>query len=236
MVIRIVRSAWSLLLICSLVFLLSGPPVSAHHPGARLDELMGSKERYFQIIDRPVPDFTLQDADSRKIASADLRNKIVVLHFIYAGCPDICPLHAERIAGVQEMIAQTPMKDRVQFLTITTDPANDTLNVMRDYGPAHGLDPNNWLFLTTLADQPENTTRELAKKFGHKFLKTDDGYQTHSIVTHVIDRGGRWAANFHGLRFKPVNLVLYLNGLSNSGSRAKRPTEPSTWERLRKLF
>jgi protein SCO1/2 len=30
----------------------------------------------------------------------------------------------------------------------------------------------------------------------------------HAMVTHVIDRGGRFAAKFHGLRFDPTNLVL----------------------------
>jgi protein SCO1 len=35
----------------------------------------------------------------------------------------------------------------------------------------------------------------------------------------VIDRGGRFAAKFHGLRFDPLNLVMYVNGLTNSVNR-----------------
>src|SRR3546814_10249326 len=31
-------------------------------------------------------------------------------------------------------------------------------------------------------------------------------------------RGGRWAANFHGLRFNSVNMVLYINGLINNAA------------------
>lgn len=226
------------LLIATAVVLsaVSAAPSLAHHPGERLDELMGSKEKYFQVVDEPAPDFALRTAAGRKVTLPDVSDRIVVLHFIYAGCPDICPLHAERIAEIQEMINQTPMKDRVQFVTITTDPVNDTPEVMRDYGPAHGLKPGNWVFLTTLPDQPEDATRKLAERFGHKFLKTDEGYQTHSIVTHVIDKDGRWAANFHGLKFGPVNLVLYLNGLTNSGSPPKQLSEPGLWQRLRGLF
>lgn len=210
-------------------------PSLAHHPGENLDELMGSKEKYFQVVDKPAPDFALRTADGRKVTLGDLKDKIVVLHFVYAGCPDVCPLHAERIAEVQDMIGQTPMKDRVRFVTITTDPVNDTPEVMRDYGPAHGLKPRNWTFLTTLPDQPEDATRKLAERFGHKFIKTDEGYQTHSVVTHIVDKGGRWAANFHGLKFEPINLVLYLNGLTNSGAPPKQ-LDPSLWERLRDIF
>jgi len=103
----------------------------------------------------------------------------------------VCPLHAERIAQVQDMIAQTPMKDRVLFVTITTDPKNDTGDVMRGYGMAHGFKSDSWVFLTTKPDQPEETMRQLAKKFGHSFTKTKQAYQAHGVVTHVVDRGGR---------------------------------------------
>jgi protein SCO1/2 len=223
------------LLVAFLTTIFAAPAI-AHHPGKRLDEVMGSKEKYFQLIDKSAPDFTLRTADVKAVRLADFRDKVVVLHFIYTGCPDICPLHAERIAQIQEMISQTPMKDRVQFLTITTDPVNDTLQVLRDYGPAHGLKQTNWLFLTTTPEQAEDTTRKLAKQFGHKFIKTDDGYQVHSVVTHIIDRGGRWAANFHGLRFKPINLVLYLNGLTNKQRPSQGVAKPSLWEQVRELF
>jgi cytochrome oxidase Cu insertion factor (SCO1/SenC/PrrC family) len=52
------------------------------------------------------------------------------------------------------------MRELVQFVTITTDPANDT--------------------------------RNLAEHLGHGFTKTEAGYQVHGVVTHVIDREGRW--------------------------------------------
>jgi protein SCO1/2 len=64
----------------------------------------------------------------------------------------------------------------------------------------------------------------------------DDGYQTHGVVTHVIDRGGRWAANFHGLDFAPVNLVLYINGLVNQPAGAAGQAETGWWQRLQGLF
>ena len=28
-------------------------------------------------------------------------------------------------------------------------------------------------------------------------------------MTHVIDKQGRWRANFHGLKFEPANLVVF---------------------------
>lgn len=230
------RGFLPVLLLCVFVVQLAGIPALADHPGHKLDEVMGSKEKYFQVIDKPAPAFSLQDADGRAVTLDDMRDKIVVLHFVYTGCPDICPLHAERIAEIQEMVAQTSMNIRVQFVTITTDPENDTAEVMKDYGPAHGLERDNWIFLTKRSEQAEDDTRKLAEKFGHKFIKSESGYQTHSSVTHIIDRGGRWAANFHGLKFRPVNLVLYLNGLSHNTHRSEDSAETSFWQRLREWF
>jgi protein SCO1/2 len=211
-------------------------PAAAHHPGHNLDEVMGSREKYFQAIDKRTPDFSLRDADGRAVTLADFKGKVVILNFIYASCPDVCPLHAERIAEVQALINVSPMKRQVQFVSITTDPANDVPEVLRGYAPAHGLGPVNWMFLTTATGQPEDTTRELAKAFGHTFTKAQDNYQVHGVVTHVIDKQGRWRANFHGLRFAPVNLVLYVNGLVNESRRASEVGRARWWQRLWEFF
>jgi protein SCO1 len=204
-----------------------------------LDELeaqLRDREQYLQPVDQEAPAFALEDADGRAVSLDDLRGKVVVLHFVYTSCPDVCPLHAERIAEIQAMINQTPMRELVQFVTITTDPANDTPEVLRKYGPAHGLDAVNWLFLTSGPSRPEDATRNLAERFGHKFTRAEDGYQIHGVVTHVIDRDGRWQANFHGLKFDPINLVLYINALVNDAGTTHAHRPQSFWETLRGWF
>ena len=212
----------------------SASTVAAHS----LDELeaqLGDREKYFQPIDKEAPAFTLQDAEGRAVSLEDYRGKVVVLHFIYASCPDFCPLHADKIAEIQEMVNRTAMRELVQFVTITTDPANDTPDVLRGYGPAHGLDPVNWMFLTSGPDRAEDTTRNLAERFGHRFTETESGYQIHGVVTHVIDRDGRWLANFHGLKFEPTNVVVYINALTNAHGSEGHP-EPDWWDKILSLF
>jgi protein SCO1/2 len=209
--------------------------VRAHHPGADLDRVMGSKEQFFQVIDKPAPPFELADAEGRTVRLSDFSGKIVVLNFIFAGCTDVCPLHSELIADVQAKINITPMKDMVQFITVTTDPANDTAEVLGSYGEAHGLDSYNWMFLTAALGQPEDATRKLADAYNVRFDPLDDGQQMHGVVTHVIDRGGRFAAKFHGLRFEPLNLVLYINGLTNAPA-PDRPEDHGWWGSLKGLF
>jgi|SRR6185437_7584981 len=210
-------------------------PVASAHSLKDLETSLGSREQYFQPIDKAAPDFTLWNAAGQAVSLANFRGKVVVLHFIYTNCPDVCPLHAERIAEIQAMINQTPMKSQVEFITITTDPSRDRGEVLSDYGRAHGLDPVNWVFLTTKPDQPEDLTRKLAQQFGHRFDKTEDGYQTHGIVTHVIDKEGRWRANFHGLKFESSNLVIFVNALVNDFEKHPHP-QPSLWDRVKGWF
>ncbi len=188
-------------------------PVAAHS----LEELEGKLkkgEKYLQVVHEPATEFTLQDADGREVGLADFRGKVVVLNFVYASCPDVCPLHSERIAEIQEMLNPTPMRDIVQFITITTDPANDAPEVMKAYGPVHGLDPVNWVFLTSGQSQPA-ATREIAGRYGLKFTPVKDDYLLHGLVTFLIDKSGNMRAKYHGLKFKPVNFVMHVNALTN---------------------
>jgi protein SCO1 len=219
----------------SLALLAVSAPVAAAHSLDELEAQLGDREQYFQPVGMEAPGFMLEDIEGRAVGLDDLRGKVVVLHFVYTNCPDVCPLHAERIAEIQAKVNRTPMRELVQFVTITTDPEHDTPEVMREYGPAHGLDPVNWVFLTTGSDRPEDTTRKLAERFGHKFTRAEDGYQIHGVATHVIDRAGRWQANFHGLRFEPTNLVVYIHALTHEHGQVQH-AEPSLWDRVRSLF
>lgn len=162
-------------LVALMILAVSFAHAARAHSLDEVDAMLQSDEKYFQQTDKPVPDFTLQAADGRIVRPSELLGKVVVLHFIYTSCPDVCPLHAEKIAEIQRTVNATPMKDQVAFVSITTDPKKDTPDALLAYGPAHGLDPVNWLFLTTTPDQPEDTTRKLAEAFGHKFTLTEDG-------------------------------------------------------------
>ncbi|MBI3434521.1 MAG: SCO family protein [Proteobacteria bacterium] len=212
------------------------PAVARAHSLAEFEAALGAREKYFQPIDKDAPDFALADAAGRPLRLAGLHGKVVVLNFIYAACRDICPLHMQRIAEIQHMVNQTPMRAQVAFITVTTDPANDTPDVLRAYGARHALDLANWTFLTTAAGQPEDATRKLAQRFGHRFTRQADGYQLHGIVTHVIDQQGRWRANFHGLKFDPANLVVFVNALVNDVHDQRAPSDPGLWGRIKGLF
>ena len=206
-------------------------PAHAHSLQEFEDEFY-AKEQYFQALDKPVPDFTLCDASGKPVRPPDFLGKVTVLHFIYSSCTDVCPLHAEKLADVQKMINQTPMINLVRFVSITTDPARDTPEILKDYGPQHGLDPVNWEFLTVAPGAPEDYTRKLAEAFGHTFTVESDGTLTHGVVTHIIGKFGRWQGNFHGLEFRSVNMVMFVNALTDDYDKP----QPGLWDRVSGWF
>ena len=43
-----------------------------------------------------------------------------------------------------------------------------------------------------------------------------------------------WRANFHGLRFEPTNLVVFINALVNDAAKPHGHEQPSTWDSIKK--
>lgn len=187
---------------------------STAHSLKSVEEKLKGREAYVQIVDRPAPAFTLEDAAQAPVRLTDFRGKVVVLWFVYSRCPDVCPLHSEALASIQEQVNQTPMRDAVEFISITTDPEHDDPEVLKNYGQTHGLDPTNWVMLTSGAKDALGT-RELAERFGLKFTAVEDGYQMHGLVTHLIDKSGNLRARYHGLKFSHTNLIVHINALTN---------------------
>lgn len=198
----------------ALATMLGTVPAASAHSLKELEDGLFKREPFVQFVEQPAPGFTLQDAAGHRVSLSDFHDKVVVLWFIYTHCPDECPLQSEKLAGIQAQIDQTPMRDAVEFVTVTTDPARDTPEILASYGKAHGLDSSNWIFLSSGVDKPV-ATRELAERYGLQFTPEGDGELMHGVVTQIIDKKGRLRARFHGMKFDNTNLILYVNALSN---------------------
>ena len=95
-------NTWSALAV-ALTVILTFSSAQAHHPGAELDKVMGDKEKFFEKTDRPAPSFELMNRDGEIVNLSDYADKILIVHFVYTSCPDVCPLHAEKIQEIQEI-------------------------------------------------------------------------------------------------------------------------------------
>ena len=90
-----------------------------------------------------VPSFSLTNFDGSVITEKQLDNKISIVSFIFTQCEGACPIMSENMSILQERFASS---NDIQFLSITTDPDYDTLEVLNEYSSNYS-NKNNWYFL-----------------------------------------------------------------------------------------
>lgn len=86
--------------------------------------------------------------DGRKLRFYEdlIKDKIVVVNFIYTSCRDICSLATARLAQVREKLGERVGRD-IFFYSITLDPLMDGPDVLNRYA-ANFSTRSGWLFLT----------------------------------------------------------------------------------------
>jgi protein SCO1 len=146
----------------------------------------------------PAPSFALTAEDGKRVALADFRGKVVAVTFIYTGCPDICPTLTQKMAGVQDELGAA-FGPRVDFVSITLDPANDTPEVLTTYAQAFGAKPAGWSFLTGAPAEIAAVTQ----RYGVVAVKNPDGFIDHTVLTTLIDKRGMMRVQYMGVAFDP---------------------------------
>lgn len=103
----------------------------AAKPGAQYQgQSLGTAEK-------PAPQITLRNSLGTTVKLSDFRGKAVLLSFLYADCPDVCPLIAAKLAAVRKRLGAQAGK--VQLLTVSVDPEGDTPARVNQFLRAHGL-------------------------------------------------------------------------------------------------
>jgi protein SCO1 len=99
-----------------------------------------------------VPNVPVVTQDGRTLKFYDdlIKDKIVVLSFIYTSCKDICPLATARLGEAQERLGDRVGRD-IFFYSISIDPEHDTPERLQQYADAFHAGPG-WLFLTGLPE------------------------------------------------------------------------------------
>jgi len=90
-----------------------------------------------------VPSFSLTNFDGSIITDEQLNNKISIVSFIFTQCEGACPIMSDNMSTLQERFSAS---DDIQFLSITTDPDYDSLDILSEFSSNYSND-NNWFFL-----------------------------------------------------------------------------------------
>ncbi len=135
------------------------------------------------------PNTELTNQDGQKVRFFDdcIKDKVVLVSFIYTSCPDACPLETARIAEVQGILGDRVGKD-VFFYSITIDPLKDTPAVLKEYAQRYQAGPG-WQFLTGDLKQIEH----LRLKLGLFDPEYDQKITDHGLNILIGNqKTGRW--------------------------------------------
>lgn len=109
-----------------------------------------------------------QDGETLRFYDDLIKDKMVVINFIYTNCPDICSLSTARLALVQERLGERVGRD-VFMYSISLDPERDTPETLKAYSRAFKAGPG-WLFLT---GKPEEIA-QIRHKLGDRSRKLSE--------------------------------------------------------------
>ena len=179
-------------------------PLLAHLPIPPKKVEIGRKE-----VKTAAPSFTLTDQNGKPFHFKPASGKLVLVNFIYATCPDICPLFTAKLAAIQRSL-EAERRDNYLLFSITTDPARDTAVKMKEYAEAFNPDFRRWYFLT-------GSAKELAqvwKDFGVRVQDLGNGQIQHTNLTTLIDGQGLRRVDYYGDKWLEKEILKDLRRLA----------------------
>lgn len=87
-----------------------------------------------------------QDGVTLRFYDDLLKDKIVVIDFVYTSCIQICPVMTARMAELQDRLGDRVGRD-IHMYSISIDPERDSPDALKAYAEAFDVGPG-WLFLT----------------------------------------------------------------------------------------
>ncbi len=126
-----------------------------------------------------------QDGEHVRFFDDLIKDKVVLINFIYTRCPDTCPLETAQLVNVQKILGDRVGKD-VFFYSISIDPRNDTPSVLKEYKEMFHA---HWTFLTG----EESDIIKLRKKLGLFIPEIQDRSYNHNVNMIIGNQAtGRW--------------------------------------------
>ncbi len=165
------------------------------------------------------PNVELVNQDGKTVHFYDdlIKDKVVVINFIYTHCGDTCPAQTASLRQVYRLLADRMGKD-IFFYSISIDPKQDNPKALKEYAESFKIDTNaGWQFFT---GKKEDTIL-LRKKLG----LFRDGVNADKLSEHNTsfligsDKTGRWMKRS---AFDEPKVLAWLLGSSLSDFKGGR--------------
>ncbi len=149
------------------------------------------------------PEFALVDQTGDTLRTGELEGTAWVAHFFFTNCEGVCPMTTARMKELRDSLAADGLLgERVRLISISVDPARDTVPALRDYAARFGdSPPSEWAFLT--GSSAEAIRRLIQEGFRVTASPAPAGTDTaasyqvnHSPRLELVDPAGRVRATY----------------------------------------
>lgn len=153
-----------------------------------------------------LPDDELLTEAGQSIRFSNFRGQALAFTFFFTRCPlpDFCPRMNRNLSEARQLILSTAgAPTNWVLMSVSFDAAFDTPKVLSNYATLYrGSDTSHWLFTSA----PAATLADLAPRLDLVVVHVGGGI-SHSLVTVVLDTGGRIFREFDGNDWTPRQLA-----------------------------
>jgi len=92
-----------------------------------------------------IPNFSFTNQLGKQVTNASLEGKIYVANFFFTSCPDVCIKLTKSMYELQDIYTGD---DAIRLISHSVMPSVDTIEVLKEYGERHNINPDKWDLVT----------------------------------------------------------------------------------------
>lgn len=153
-----------------------------------------------------VQPFVFTNQDGQSVSNKDVDGKVYVAEYFFTTCKGICPVLNTNMKKVYEKFKN---ENNFLILSHTCDPANDSVQQLKQYADSMGVDTKRWIFLTGrkdslyrmarisyTIDDPANNLKDINDDF------------LHTQFWALVNKKGEVKKVYDGLKESEINEMM----------------------------
>ena len=153
----------------------------------------------------------------REVKLDALRGRPQVMAMFFTSCEYSCPLIVKDMKDIQRSLP-AGVREKVDFLLVSIDPARDTPEALRAYRAKHDLGVQHW---SLLRGEPKSV-KALAEMLGFRYAPGTNLQYAHSLLITILNQSGEIVFQEAGVGNSQEGAVAVLQRLVGAASKEKR--------------
>ena len=150
---------------------------------------------------RQAPAIALRDYQGREVTLAQYRGKAVFVTFLYANCPDVCPLIASNLRVAMNLLGQRAKG--AQLIAVSVDPKGDTPHAVARFVSSHELTGRIEYLIGSAAELARTWS---AWSVGSQREVGQPNLVAHSALVYGVSAGGK-LTTIYPASFEPSDIA-----------------------------